>query len=77
MSLNILLLEDVHASATPILQTIHGVEVMRLKHAPDVRELKILLANVQGLQSHDAIGGDEPKTGLPVRERSCIAFACQ
>ena len=33
MSLNILLLEDVHASATPILQPIRGAEVLRLKHA--------------------------------------------
>ncbi len=33
MSLNILLLEDVHASATPILQPIRGAEILRLKHA--------------------------------------------
>ena len=47
MRLNILLLEDVHASATPILQTIPRAEVLRLKHAPDAAELRRLLADVQ------------------------------
>ena len=57
MSLNILLLEDVHASATPILQTIRGAEIVRLKHAPDAAELKSLLAGVSvvGLRSRTAL----------------------
>ena len=57
MSLNILLLEDVHASATSILQTLRGAEIVRLKHAPDARELKALLADVQvlGLRSRTVL----------------------
>ena len=53
MSLKVLLLEDVHASATPILQSIRGAEIVRLKHAPSVSELKTLLADVHllGLRS--------------------------
>jgi D-3-phosphoglycerate dehydrogenase len=53
MSVNVLLLEDVHASATPILQALPGAEIVRLKHAPDAAELKPLLAGVQvlGLRS--------------------------
>ena len=57
MSLNILLLEDVHASATPILSGLPGAEVMRLKHAPVADELRGLLADVQilGLRSRTAL----------------------
>ena len=57
MNLTILLLEDVHASATSILQTIRGAEIIRLKHAPDARELKTLLADVQvlGLRSRTVL----------------------
>jgi D-3-phosphoglycerate dehydrogenase len=57
MSLNILLLEDVHASAAPILQAVRGAEVLRLKHAPDAPELESLLADVQvlGLRSRTAL----------------------
>ncbi|MEO6030679.1 MAG: phosphoglycerate dehydrogenase [Burkholderiaceae bacterium] len=53
MSVNVLLLEDVHASATPILQALPGVEIVRLKYAPDAAELKSLLAgtHVLGLRS--------------------------
>ena len=58
MSLNILLLEDVHASATPILNAVPGAEVLRLMHAPDAQELESLLADVQvlGLRSRTALG---------------------
>lgn len=60
MSLNILLLEDVHASATPILQTIRGAEIVRLKHAPDAEELIPLLGDVQvlGLRSRTTLTRD-------------------
>ena len=60
MSLNILLLEDVHASATAVLQTLRGAEIMRLKHTPGAAELKALLADVQvlGLRSRTALSGD-------------------
>ncbi len=53
MSVNVLLLEDVHASATPILQALPGAEIVRLKYAPDAGELKSLLAGTQvlGLRS--------------------------
>ena len=59
MNLNILLLEDVHASATSILQTLRSVEIVRVKHAPDARALKTLLADVQvlGLRSHGGLRG--------------------
>ena len=57
MSLNILLLEEVHASATSNLQTLRGAEIVRLKRAPDARELKALLADVQvlGLRSRSVL----------------------
>jgi D-3-phosphoglycerate dehydrogenase len=53
MPLNILLLEDVHASADPVLTTIPGAAVRRLRYAPDASELKQLLADVDvvGLRS--------------------------
>lgn len=53
MILNILLLEDIHASATPILQGMAGANIVRLKHAPSVSELQTLLADVHvlGLRS--------------------------
>lgn len=53
MTLNVLLLEEVHASADPILQVLPGVQIRRLKHAPDASELKDLLADVDvlGLRS--------------------------
>jgi D-3-phosphoglycerate dehydrogenase / 2-oxoglutarate reductase len=53
MSLNILLLEDVHASADPVLQRLPGATIHRLRHAPDAAELKSLLADVHilGLRS--------------------------
>jgi D-3-phosphoglycerate dehydrogenase / 2-oxoglutarate reductase len=53
MTLNILLLEDVHASADPILQTLPRAEITRLRHAPDAAQLKELLADVDvlGLRS--------------------------
>ncbi len=49
----ILLLEDIHASATPILQSLRGVSIQRMKHAPSALELVELLADVQvlGLRS--------------------------
>jgi D-3-phosphoglycerate dehydrogenase len=51
--MNILLLEDVHASATPILETLPRAEIVRLRHAPDPAQLKDLLGNVDvlGLRS--------------------------
>lgn len=60
MTLNILLLEDVHASATPILSELPGADVMRLKHAPNAEELKDLLADVQvlGLRSRTMLTPD-------------------
>ncbi|MBI5258174.1 MAG: phosphoglycerate dehydrogenase [Burkholderiales bacterium] len=60
MSLNILLLEDVHASATPVLHGLPGAEVMRLKHAPEAPELATLLADVDllGLRSRTQITAD-------------------
>lgn len=60
MSLNILLLEDVHASATPILSALPGAEMLRLKHAPGAEELKRLLADVQllGLRSRTVLTPD-------------------
>lgn len=53
MSLNILLLEDIHASATPILSELPGAKIERLKHAPPAHALPDLLADVQllGLRS--------------------------
>lgn len=53
MPLNILLLEDVHASADPVLTTLPGVAIHRLRHAPDAAELKQLIADVDviGLRS--------------------------
>lgn len=38
MNLNVLLLEDVHASATQILETLPGAHIVRLKHAPHANE---------------------------------------
>lgn len=53
MTVNITLLEDVHASANPVLEAIPGVQIRRLRHAPDAAELKELLADtdVLGLRS--------------------------
>lgn len=53
MNIKVLLLEDVHASATPVLQAIPQVEIVRLKHAPDAAELQALLPGVHvlGLRS--------------------------
>jgi D-3-phosphoglycerate dehydrogenase len=53
MPLNILLLEDVHPSADPVLTAIPGATIRRLRHAPDAAELKGLLADVDilGLRS--------------------------
>jgi D-3-phosphoglycerate dehydrogenase len=57
MTLNILLLEDLHDSATPILDTLPGAHITRLKHAPDARELAALLPSVHllGLRSRTAL----------------------
>lgn len=57
MTLNILLLEDVHDSATPILDTVPGAHIVRLKHAPDAGELASLLPGVHllGLRSRTAL----------------------
>jgi len=53
MTLNILLLEGIHASAGPVLQALPEARIRRLKHAPDAAELAELLADVQllGLRS--------------------------
>lgn len=40
MTLKILLLEDVHASATPVFESLPRAEIMRLRHAPSGPELK-------------------------------------
>jgi len=57
MTMKILLLEDVHASATPVLQTLPRAEITRLRHAPDAAELRALLADtdVLGLRSRTAL----------------------
>jgi D-3-phosphoglycerate dehydrogenase / 2-oxoglutarate reductase len=57
VTLNILLLEDVHDSATPILDTVPGAHIVRLKHAPDAGELASLLPGVHllGLRSRTAL----------------------
>lgn len=57
MTLNILLLEDIHASATPILESLPRAEIVRLRHAPDAAQLKELLANIDvvGLRSRTPI----------------------
>lgn len=57
MTLNILLLEDIHASATPILESLPRAEIVRLRHAPDATQLKELLANIDvvGLRSRTPI----------------------
>ena len=49
MNPDILLLEDIHASATPILAGIEGANIVRLPHAPSAAELKDLLKTVQVL----------------------------
>ena len=49
MTPHILLLEDIHASATPILAGVAGANIVRLQHAPTATELKSLLATVQVL----------------------------
>lgn len=53
MTLNILLLEDVHASADGVLSGLPDARIRRLKHAPDAAELKELLVDVDllGLRS--------------------------
>ncbi|HWI83101.1 phosphoglycerate dehydrogenase [Ramlibacter sp.] len=53
MTVNILLLEDVHASADAVLESVPRAEIRRLRHAPDAAELKSLLADVDvlGLRS--------------------------
>jgi D-3-phosphoglycerate dehydrogenase len=57
MTLNILLLEDVHQSATPVLAAMPRAEIVRLRHAPDAAELKKLLAQVDvlGLRSRTVL----------------------
>jgi D-3-phosphoglycerate dehydrogenase len=49
MKSEILLLEDIHASATAILEDIAGANIVRLQHSPSASELKSLLKNVQVL----------------------------
>ncbi|MBY0464958.1 MAG: phosphoglycerate dehydrogenase [Burkholderiales bacterium] len=49
MAPHILLLEDIHASATPILAGMAGANIVRLQHAPSASELKDLLTTVQVL----------------------------
>lgn len=53
MSLNILLLEEIHASATPILESLPEAQIRRLRHAPDAAELRELLrdADILGVRS--------------------------
>lgn len=60
MRLKVLLLEDVHASATPVLQALPEVDIERLKHAPDGAELKALLADVHvlGLRSRTQLNAE-------------------
>jgi D-3-phosphoglycerate dehydrogenase len=57
MTLNILLLEDVHQSATPVLAAMPRAEIVRLRHAPDAAELEKLLAQVDvlGLRSRTVL----------------------
>jgi D-3-phosphoglycerate dehydrogenase / 2-oxoglutarate reductase len=58
--MNILLLEDVHASADGVLREIPHGEIIRLRHAPAPAELKSLLANadVLGLRSRTVLDAD-------------------
>lgn len=60
MTLNILLLEDVHDSASPIFDTVPGARIVRLKHAPETSELAALLPDVHllGLRSRTALSRD-------------------
>jgi D-3-phosphoglycerate dehydrogenase len=60
MTLKILLLEDIHGSATPVLSELGGAQIVRLKHAPDAEELGRLLADVQvlGLRSRSRLSAD-------------------
>jgi D-3-phosphoglycerate dehydrogenase len=57
MTTHILLLEDIHAAATPILQELPDARIRRLQHAPSSAELIALLADVQvlGLRSRTAL----------------------
>jgi D-3-phosphoglycerate dehydrogenase len=57
MTNHILLLEDIHAAATPILQELPDAQITRLKHAPAAAELMTLLGDVQvlGLRSRTAL----------------------
>jgi D-3-phosphoglycerate dehydrogenase len=58
--LNILLLEDVHASADGVLHDIPRAEIVRLRHAPAPAELKSLLADAQvlGVRSRTVLDAD-------------------
>jgi D-3-phosphoglycerate dehydrogenase len=60
MTLKILLLEDIHGSATPVLSELGGAQIVRLKHAPDADELGRLLADVQvlGLRSRSRLSAE-------------------
>lgn len=57
MALKILLLEEVHQSATPVLSELPSAEVVRLKHAPGAADLQRLLSDVHvlGLRSRTAL----------------------
>ena len=58
--MNILLLEDVHASADGVLHDIPRAEIVRLRHAPAPSELKSLLADAQvlGVRSRTVLDAD-------------------
>jgi D-3-phosphoglycerate dehydrogenase len=64
--LNILLLEDVHASANGVLHDIPRAEIVRLRHAPAPSELKSLLADAQvlGVRSRTVLDA-EALAGAP------------
>jgi D-3-phosphoglycerate dehydrogenase len=49
MTLNILLLEDIHASADPVLHALPDARITRLRHAPEGDELRRLLADADVL----------------------------
>ncbi len=69
MTINILLLEEVHASADPVLETIPGARIRRLSHAPAAGELKELLTDVDllGLRSRTQLDAAALEAGPRLR----------
>jgi D-3-phosphoglycerate dehydrogenase len=72
--LNILLLEDVHASADGILHGMPRAEIMRLRHAPPPSELRTLLAETQVLGVRSRTVLDAQAFALAPRLRAVGAY---